>query len=314
MDRTPSRLARLLRAGQFAVTAELAAVDSAEPEATWRLAEVLRGHVDAINCTDNTGAHVHVSALATAHLLVEKGFEPIMQLTARDRNRLALQADLMGAAALGIRNVVLMSGDDVSAGDHPEARSLYDIDSLQLVQLARTLRDRGTYLSGRRVSAAPSFFIGAVENPFAPPIEFRPFRLAKKVEAGAEFIQTQLVFEAAGFRTFMQRVRELGVLPRVFIIPSVAVPRSARGARFMQEKVPGVFVPDEIVRRMEAVPADRQAEEGIRIGVELVRALKDIPGVAGIHIIAIRWEEGVARVIEDAGLLPRPAEGVVATA
>jgi methylenetetrahydrofolate reductase (NADPH) len=307
MDRAPSRLAGLLRRGQFVVTAELSAVDSADPEAVFRKVDPLRDHVDAVNCTDNTGAHVHLSSLATARLLIDRGVEPIMQLATRDRNRLALQADLMGAAALGVRNVLLMSGDDVSAGDHPQARSIYDIDSLQLIEVARGLRDRGEYLSGRKLEAAPSFFIGAVENPFAPPLDFRPLRLGKKVAAGAEFIQTQLVFDVARFREFMARVRELGLLPQVFILPSVGVARSARAARFMKEKVPGVSVPEAIVRRLEGVPPAHQAAEGIKIATEIVAELRQIPGVAGVHVIAIKWEEGVMRVIEEARLLPRPS-------
>jgi methylenetetrahydrofolate reductase (NADPH) len=302
-----SRLASLLRAGQFVVTAELSSSDSADPEAVWRQGELLRGSVDAINCTDNTGAHVHLSALASAHLLVERRLEPIMQLTVRDRNRLALQADLLGASALGIENIVAMSGDDVTAGDHPEARRIYDIDSMQLIEIAAGMRDRGVYLSGRKLQKAPSFFIGAVENPFAPPLEFRPLRLQKKAKAGADFIQTQLVFDVRIFRTFMAMVADLGVLQRVFIIPSIGIPRSARGARFMKEKVPGLHVPDALVARMEKTPPARQADEGITIAVELVQQVREIAGVAGVHLIGIKWEEGVVRVAEAAGLLPRPS-------
>jgi methylenetetrahydrofolate reductase (NADPH) len=308
-----SRLADLLRAGQFVVTAELTSSDSADPQATWRQAEMLRGYVDAINCTDNTGAHVHLSSLAASHLLVEKGLEPIMQLTLRDRNRLALQADLLGAAALGIHNIVLMSGDDVTAGDHPEARRIYDIDSMQLIEVAAGMRDRGTYLSGRKLEQAPSFFIGAVENPFAPPLEFRPLRLQKKVRAGADFIQTQLVFDVPIFARFMAMVSDLGLLQKVFIIPSIGIPRSARSARFMKEKVPGLLVPDALIARMDKTPPARQADEGIQVAVELVKAVREIPGVAGVHLIGIKWEEGVLRVAEAAGLLPRPTLSPLAT-
>lgn len=311
---SPSRLADLLREGHFVVTAELSSSNSPDPEATWRRAETLRGSVDAINCTDNPGAHVHMSSLASAHLLVEKGFEPIMQLTVRDRNRLALQADLLGAAALGVRNLVLMSGDDVTAGDHPEARRIYDIDSLQLLEVAAAMRDRGTYLSGRKLDAAPSYFIGAVENPFAPPLTFRPLRLQKKVRAGADFIQTQLVFDVPVFARFMAMVADLGLIGKVFIIPSIGIPRSARGAHFMREKVPGLHVPDEVVMRLEKTPPARQAEEGITIAVELVKAVREIPGVSGVHLIGIKWEEGVAQVAEAAGLLPRPTLSPVVTA
>src|SRR6202158_867457 len=309
----PSRLADLLRDGRFVVTAELSSVNSADPEATWRRGEVLRGSVDAINGTDNTGAHVHMSSVAAAHLLVEKGFEPIMQLTVRDRNRLALQADLLGAAALGVRNLVLMSGDDVTAGDDPEARRIYDIDSLQLVEVAVTMRDRGTYLSGRKLEQAPSFFIGAVENPFAPPLEFRPLRLQKKVRAGADFIQTQLVLDLPVFARFTAMVADLGLVGKVFIIPSIGIPRSARGARFMREKVPGLQVPASLVTRLEKTPEARQAEEGIKIAVELVKAVREMPGVSGVHLIGIKWEEGVVQVAEAAGLLPRPTLSPLAT-
>jgi methylenetetrahydrofolate reductase (NADH) len=310
---TPSRFAGLLRSGTFVVTAELSSTDSADPEAIWGNAEVLRGYVDALNCTDNTGAHVHISPLAAAHLLVEKGIEPIMQLTVRDRNRLALQADLLGAAALGVRNIVLMSGDDVTAGDHPQARRIYDIDSMQLIEVAAGMRDRGMYLSGRKLGQPPDFFIGAVENPFAPPLEFRPLRLQKKVRAGADFIQTQLVFDVPVFARFMAAAGELGLPGEVFIVPSIGIPRSARGARYMKEKVAGLHVPDDLIARLEKTPPARQAEEGIQIAVELVRAVRDIPGVAGVHLIGIKWEEGVARVAEAAGLLPRPTMSPLAT-
>ncbi|HEY9288000.1 MAG TPA: methylenetetrahydrofolate reductase [Candidatus Dormibacteraeota bacterium] len=304
--RATSRLADLLHDGQFVVTAELTSSDSADPEVVARNGEMLRGVVDAINCTDNTGAHVHLSAIAAAHLLVERGIEPIMQVTVRDRNRLALQADLLGAAALGVRNIVVMSGDDVTAGDHPDARRIYDIDSMQLIEVAAGMRDRAVYLSGRKLGQPPAFFIGAVENPFAPPLEFRPLRLQKKVRAGAQFIQTQLVFDVPIFTRFMRMVDDLGLLDQVFIIPSIGIPRSARGARFMKEKVPGLHVPDAVIDRMERTPPARQAEEGIAIAVELVSEIRQIRGIAGVHLIGIKWEEGVARVAEAAGLLPRP--------
>ncbi|MDQ6883837.1 MAG: methylenetetrahydrofolate reductase [Candidatus Dormibacteraeota bacterium] len=310
---TLSRLARLLHDGRFVVTAELTSSDSPDPVAIGRRAAVLRAAVDAVNCTDNTSAHVHLSALAAAHLLVEQGVEPIMQMTTRDRNRLALQADLLGAAALGVRNVVLMSGDDVTAGDHPEALRIHDIDSLQLIEVAKGMRDRSVYLSGRRLEGSPSLFIGAVENPFAPPLDFRPLRLQKKVAAGADFIQTQLVFDIDRFTRFMSQVRDLGLLEKVFIIASVGIPRSARGARFMKEKVPGLHVPDALVARLEQIAPARQAEEGIAIAVEIVSALRTIPGVAGVHLIGIKWEEGVVRVAQQAGLLPRPTLSPLAT-
>jgi methylenetetrahydrofolate reductase (NADPH) len=298
-----SRLEDLLRAQQFVITTELAGSDASDPLSIRTRAGALRGYVDAINCTDNTSAHVHVSPLAVGRLLVEMGIEPIMQLTCRDRNRLALQADLLGAAVLGVRNLLLMMGDDPSKGDHPDAKPVYDLDSLHLMSTAKTMRDQGTYLSGRRLEAAPRYFIGAVEDPFGLPVESRPARLAAKVEAGAQFVQTQIVFRPRHFAEFMARVQDLGLLDSVFIIPSVNIPRSAKGLRYMKEHVSGVIVPDELVHRMERTPPDHQEDEGVRIALELIDGLRGIQGVSGIHLIAIKWEEGVIRVLEK-GRLP----------
>ncbi len=309
-----SLLGRLLGEGHFVVTAEVNSPDSGRASDLLTRTEVMRGHADAFNCTDNTGAHPHLAALAAAHLLAERGLEPIMQMTSRDRNRLAVQADLLGASALGVPNVVLMSGDDVSAGDHPETRSIFDLDSIQLVRVARILRDQGTYLSGRRLQSPPSYLVGAVENPFAPPLDFRPLRVAKKVEAGAEFIQTQLVFDLDVFAQFMARLVDLGLAEKVAVIASVGIVRSLRAARFMKEKVPGLSIPDAVIQRLASVPEDKQAAEGVRLAVETVAALRSLTGVRGVHLIAIRWEEGVCRVAEDAGLLPRPAVSALSSA
>ncbi|MBI2237150.1 MAG: methylenetetrahydrofolate reductase [Actinobacteria bacterium] len=302
-----SHLEALLRAGQFVVTSELQTSDSADPVSIARLAEPFRGHVDAVNCTDNSAAHTHISPVAAGHLLIDHGLEPIVQFTCRDRNRLALQADLLGAAALGIRNVMLMTGDDVTAGDHPEARANYDLDSIHLLRTARVLRDEGTYLSGRKLEEPPVFFIGAVENPFAPPVDFRPVRLGKKVEAGAEFIQTQIVFNIPRMRLFMARAGDLGLLDQVFVLPSVYIPRSAKAARYLRDQVPGINVPDEVMDRLDRTSPDRQAEEGLSLALEIVEEVRGMPGVSGIHLISIKWEEGIAALVERAGLLPRPA-------
>lgn len=302
-----SHLHRLLLAGDLVVTAELQTTDSADPDSVHRLADALHGYVDAVNCTDNSAAHPHISNVAAARLLLDRGVEPIVQFTCRDRNRLALQADLLGAAALGVRNVVMMSGDDVTAGDHPEAKPIYDVDSCHALRIARIMRDDGTYLSGRKLTQAPSFLIGAVENPFAPPAEFRPVRLGKKIEAGAEFVQTQIVFNVARMRGFMARASDLGLPEKAFILGSVFVLRSARAARYLRDQVPGVDVPDETIRRMEGVPAEAQAEEGIAIALEIVDELRQMQGVAGLHLMSINWEAAVPRVVEGSGLLPRPA-------
>jgi methylenetetrahydrofolate reductase (NADPH) len=301
-----SRLEAILRAGRFAVTAEMQASNGADPEEVRRFAVELRGKVDAANCTDNPAAHPHLSPLAAGAFVAQSGVEPIVQLACRDRNRLALQADLLGAAALGARNVLLLTGDDVSAGDHPEARPLFDIDSLHLLRIARVLRDEGKYLSGRALSSPPSFFIGAVENPFAPPHDFRPARLAKKVEAGAEFIQTQLCFNVPRLGEFMRRCRELGVLERAFVLVSVYVARSARAMRYLRDVVPGIDVPDDVLGRLEKAPPGRQAEEGFRLALETVAALRAMPGVSGVHLISIKGQDAILRLIDQAGLLPRP--------
>jgi methylenetetrahydrofolate reductase (NADPH) len=288
--------------GGFAVTAELETTDSAEPASVYRLADALRGHVDAVNCTDNSAAHTHIAPIAAARLLIDRGVEPIVQLACRDRNRLALQADILGAAALGVRNIVCMTGDDVSAGDHPEAKPLYDLDALHLIRIARIMRDAGTYLSGRALADPPDVLIGAVENPFAPPVDYRPMRLGKKVEAGAEFVQTHICFNVDRLRTFMARAAELGILERVWILGGVFIPRSARAVRYLRDEVPGIDVPDDVLRRIEAVQTDRQGEEGVRMALEIVRDLRSIPGLSGIHLMSIRNADAILRVIDEAGL------------
>ena len=301
-----SHLHALLLAGEFVVTAELQTSDSARPARIAELAGTLHGKVDAANCTDNSAAHAHIAAIAAARLLVDEGVEPVMQLVCRDRNRLALQADLLGAAALGVRNVVCMTGDDVSAGDHPETKPIYDLDSVQLIRMAKIMRDQGTYLSGRPLTDAPSFLIGAVENPFAPPLEFRPMRLGTKIEAGAQFIQTQICFNLDKLRLFMSRCGELGLLEHMWVLAGVFVPNSASGTRYLRDQVPGVDVPDGVIERMESVPPEAQKEEGIRIALEIVEAVREIPGVSGIHLMTINHEEAIPKVVQGAGLLPRP--------
>ena len=309
-----SHLEGLLRAGEFVVTSELQTTDGANPASVTELADLLCGRVDAVNCTDNSAAHPHLSAVAAAHLLADRGLEPVVQFACRDRNRLSLQADMLGAAALGARNIVCMTGDDVTAGDHPEAKPVYDLDSIHLLRIARGMRDRGTYVSGRALSVPPSFFIGAVENPFAPPLDFRPMRLGKKIEAGAEFVQTQIVFNVPRFRLFMARAGELGLLDSVFVIASVFILRSAGSARYLRDQVPGIDVPEEIVSRLEGTPKEAQAEEGLHIALEVVESVRAIPGVRGVHLMSIKQEDAILRLIEEAGLLPRPVPAQMAPA
>jgi methylenetetrahydrofolate reductase (NADPH) len=297
----------VLRSGRFAVTAELDAPDSADPDDVYKNALVLAEVCDAINATDGAGANCHMSSLGCCALLVRAGYEAVLQVSCRDRNRIAIQGDLLGAAAMGVRNVLCLTGDDVSAGDQPEARRVFDLDSIQLLQVARMMRDLGVLLSGRRITTPPRLFLGAVENPFAPPYDWRPHRLAKKVAAGAQFIQTQFCFDVPRLRQFMQGVRDLGLHERVFILVGVGPLRSVKAAEFMRTRVPGVWIPDALVDRLAKTPRARQAEEGIQICVEIIQQVREIEGVRGVHVMAYRQESAVAEIIHRAGLLPRRA-------
>lgn len=292
-------------AGRFAVTAEIGPPRGADAEAITRKADHLRGWVDAANITDNQGANVRMSSLAGSVLAQRAGVEPVMQLTCRDRNRMALQSDLLAAGALGIPNVLLLTGDHPRFGDHPEAKPVFDLDGVQLVWTARTLRDDGVLMSGKAVSQRPSWLIGTVENPFAPPLTFRARRLAKKVAAGAEFVQTQYVFDFAVFERWMASLRDLGVTEHCKVIAGVGPIRSLRALEFMRTAVPGVHVPDEVDRRLRGVPADRVEQEGIQLCVESVQRLATIPGVAGVHLMALGFEHGVPDILRRAGI-PRP--------
>lgn len=302
------RLEEAFRSGLPVVTCEIASGDGAGPDDVVRRARLVRDHVDAVNVPDNTAGVVHMSALAAAVILTREGVDPIMHVTCRDRNRLALQSDLVGASALGIRNILCLTGDHMVHGDHPNAKPVFDLDSMQLLGLVNTLR-RGRYLSGREIKPAPDLFPGAAENPFAPPYDFRPLRLMKKVEAGARFIQTQITYNVGRFAAFMERVRELGLDRRVPILAGVAPLRSARAARHMQERVPGMEVPDAVVRRMEQAGPERarREEEGIRICVEIIEQLREVKGLAGFHLMPIHWEEAVAEIAARARLKPARA-------
>jgi methylenetetrahydrofolate reductase (NADPH) len=300
-----SRLERVLRSGRFAVTAELNPPDSADPQAVYDRALVLASVCDAINATDASGANVHMSSVGVCALLTRAGYEPVMQVSCRDRNRIAIQGDLLGAAAMGVRNVLCLTGDGVQAGDQPEAKPVFDLDSITLLETARILRDEGRFLSGRPLEARPTFFLGAAENPFAPPLDVRPLRLAKKIEAGADFIQTQFCFDVPALRTFMAAVRGLGLHQRAFLLIGVGPLRSARAAEWMQANVPGVVIPEEVVRRLRGVTPEQQRHEGKRLCIEIIQQVREIEGVSGVHVMAYRQEELVAEIIEEAGLLPR---------
>lgn len=300
-----SRLERVLRSGRFAVTAELNPPDSADPQAVYDRALVLSEVCDAINATDASGANVHMSSVGMCALLTRAGYEPIMQVSCRDRNRIAIQGDLLGAAAMGVRNVLCLTGDGVQAGDQPQAKPVFDLDSISLLRTARILCEEGRFLSGRRLEVPPKFFLGAACNPFAPPYDFRPLRLAKKIAAGADFIQTQFCFDLSRLRQFMEQVRDLGLHELVFILVGVGPLRSAKAAEWMRTHIPGVVIPDEIIRRLKGVPPEHQREEGRKICIEIIQAVREIEGVSGVHVMAYRQEELVAEIIEAAGLLPR---------
>ena len=298
---SPGRLERVLRAGVFAVTAELAPPDSADPEEVYARARVFDGHVDAINATDGSGANCHMSSVAVCALLTHVGYSPVMQISCRDRNRIAIQGDILGAAAMGVCNLLCLTGDGVQAGDHPQAKPVFDLGCMSLLALARTLRDEGRFQSGRRLTSPPRVFLGAAENPFAPPHDMRPYRLGKKVEAGAQFIQTQYCFDVPRLREFMAKVEDLGLLDKVFILAGVGPLASAKAAEWMRHHVPGVHIPDAVVKRL--AQSENPKAEGRRLCVELIQEIREIKGVAGVHVMAYRQEEAVAEVISASGVL-----------
>jgi methylenetetrahydrofolate reductase (NADPH) len=306
----PSHLAQVLASGHFAVAAELSPPRGVDLAAIEREALTIREYADAVNVTDNQAASVRMASIAVSAMLARMGVEPVAQMTCRDRNRLAIQADLLGAAGLGIRNLLCLSGDHGRWGDHPQAKNVFDLDSTNLIRLARNLVDRGCLDNGREISPRPEFFIGAVANPFAPPIEYRPHRLAKKVAAGARFIQTQLIFNVDRFQDYMDKVVNMGLHEKVYILAGVGPLKSARQAKYMATHVAGMDVPDGIIERMERTPPAAQQEEGIRICCEIIEQVREFPGVAGLHIMAVQWAEAVPEIVSRVGLYPRPSSDV----
>ncbi len=304
--RSGSRLERVLRSGRFAVTAELNPPDSADPEDVYRAALVLSTVCDGINAVDASGAHCHMSSVAICALLTRAGYDPIYQVACRDRNRIAIQGDLLGAAAMGVRNVFCITGDDVTNGDQPEAKRVFDFDSIQLLNTVRIMQEKGVFLSGRKLTTPPRFFVGAAANPFVPPYDWRPQRLAKKIAAGADFIQTQYCFDVPRLKKFMQQARDMGLHEKAYILIGVGPLRSDGAAEFMRTKVPGVFIPDQIVERLRKTPKKQKQAEGKRICVEIIQQVREIEGVAGVHVMAYRQEELVAQIVDEARLLPRP--------
>lgn len=321
-----STLERVLRAGHFAVTGELGPPQSADGDVIRQKAALLKGACDGVNITDNQTAIVRMSSIGAGTIVVQEGLEPIIQMTCRDRNRLAIQSDLLGAYALGMRNLLCLSGDHQTFGNHPTAKNVFDMDSVQLIQTVAAMRDKGIFQCGEAFKGTePRFFIGAAAAPFADPIDFRPYRLAKKVNAGADFVQTQLIYDVDAFKVYMEKVRKLGLHEKIYILAGVGPLKSPGMARYMKDNVPGLLVPDELIERMTQAGApwagkskddltkeDKKARaqawqaEGIRICIELIQQIRAIEGVAGVHIMAIEWEDAVRPIAEGAGLLPRP--------
>ena len=299
-----TNLEMVLDSGRFAVTAEAGPPKGTSARVIQRKGELLRSYCDAVNVTDNQTAIVRMSSLAGCVLLRQQGVEPVMQMVVRDRNRIALQSDILGAIALGIGNILCLSGDHQKFGNHPSAKGVFDIDSIQLIQTLKNMRDEKKFICGEDISGEIPLFIGAVENPYADPFEYRVVRLARKVKAGADFIQTQAVYDVAKFARWMEMVTDRGLDNQVHILAGVIPIRSAGMARYMRDYVSGVSVPDDIVTRMEE--AETAKDEGVRIVLEIIEQLKEVPGVHGIHIMAVGWEDIVPEIVGQAGLLPRP--------
>ena len=304
--KTNSKIEKIWDSGGFIVTSECGPPRGADGDVVRRKGEFLRGVVDGVNVTDNQTSVVRMSSLSACVILKGMGLEPILQMVCRDRNRIALQSDILGAAALGINNILCLSGDHQKFGDHPQGKNVYDIDSVQLIQTVCRMRDEGKFLGGDEIKGKPVIFIGAAENPFADPFEIRAARLGKKVKAGCQFIQTQCIYNMEKFSRWMEMVCDRGLHEKCAILAGVTPMKSVGMARYMKNNVPGMDVPDDMIERMKGTPKEKQAEEGIKICVESIEKLKEMPGVRGIHIMAIEWEEKVAEIVKAAGLLPRP--------
>ena len=303
--RSTGTLEKVLTAGKFAVTAELGPPQNSNPEAIKKKAKHCLGNVDAANITDNQTAIVRMSSIAAGAIALSCGVEPVVQMVCRDRNRLAMQSDILGAAALGLPNLLCLSGDHQTFGNHPEAKNVYDVDSMQLIAMVKKMRDDKQFLCGDEIKEhEPKLFIGAVANPFADPFEFRVMRLAKKIEAGADFIQTQCIFDINKFAGWMKMVVKEGLHKEVYILAGLTPVRSHRALTYMKNNVAGMSIPDELITRMES--ADDPKEEGVKICLEMIKRIKDIEGVSGIHLMPIGWESITPVIMERAGLLPRP--------
>ena len=304
--KTRSNLEQVLESKIFAVTGELGPPQSADPEVIRRKAKILKGYVDACNVTDGQTAVVRMASWAACLIAREEGLDPIVQMTCRDRNRIALQMDVLGISALGMSNMLCLTGDHQKFGNHPAAKGVYDLDSIQLVKMVRDMRDDKKFQCGEAMAVEPHLFIGAAENPFADPFEIRATRLAKKVSAGADFIQTQIVYNVDKFAEWMKMVRDKGLHEKVKILAGVAPIKSVGAAKYMKTRVPGMDVPDSTVARLQGVPKDQVSKEGIKLCIDIINQVREIEGVAGIHLMAIEWEETAPAIVEAAGFLPRP--------
>ena len=295
------RLERVLRRGEFAVTTELNPPDSADPEDVYNRAKVFDGWVDAINAVDASGANCHMSSVGICALLTRMGYAPVMQIACRDKNRIAIQGDVLGGAAMGVANILCLTGDGVQAGDQPGAKPVFDLDSMSLLETVRIMRDNGKFLSGRKLTTPPQVFLGAAINPFAPPYDFRPIHLGKKIAAGAQFVQSQYCFDVPMFRTFMQKASDLGLTEKVFVLVGVGPLASAKTAKWIRSNVPGIHIPDSVIKRLEG--AEDQKAEGKKLCIDIINEVKEIPGVSGVHVMAYRQEEYVAEIVDESGVL-----------
>ncbi|MBW1988249.1 MAG: methylenetetrahydrofolate reductase [Deltaproteobacteria bacterium] len=301
-----SNLEKILAAGAFAFTGELGPPRGADGDVVRKKARHLSGVVDAVNITDNQTAVVRMSSWAASLIAASEGLEPVYQMVCRDRNRLAMQADVCGAAALGITNMLCLSGDHQRFGDHPGAKGVFDIDSMQLVRMVKTMRDEGRFLSGGEMNGRPKMFIGAAANPFAEPLAWRVHRLAKKIAAGVDFIQTQSIYNMERFAEWLRRANDMGLTEKTYILAGVTPMKSVAMAKYLQSRVPGMDVPDEVIKRLRSAGRKNVAEEGIRMACEQIERFKEMKGVAGVHLMAIEWEHRVPEIAQRAGLLPRP--------
>jgi methylenetetrahydrofolate reductase (NADPH) len=299
-------LEAVLSAGHFAITGELGPPRGTNIETVKKKAQYLKGMVDAVNITDNQTAVVRMSSWGASLLAMREGLEPNYQMVCRDRNRLAMQSDILGACANGIVNMLCLSGDHQQFGDHPKAKGVFDVDSIQLVAMVKGMRDEGLFLSGEKIDVPPRIFIGAAANPFGEPLEWRVHRLAKKVAAGADFIQTQCIYNMKIFKQFIDQANDMGLTEKVFILAGVTPLKSLGMARHMKNNVPGMDVPDELIKRLEGVDKKQVASEGIKIACEQIEEFKQMKGVAGVHLMAIEWEHKVPEIVKQAKLLPRP--------